>query len=148
MTRYDAASSIAIAKSAKKDSTSMKAIAIMTMVFLPGTFFAALFAIPSLQWDASPVIQGSFWVYWAFSIPSTLVVFAVWVWMSREETTHLPSPNEDGLRGGSREETHHVPALFPKKSRESGHGVTLSLAALRKRVLPQGDVKDLGASGV
>ncbi|KAK5657235.1 hypothetical protein OQA88_3294 [Cercophora sp. LCS_1] len=72
MTRYDVASSIAIAKLAKKDSTSMKAITTMTMVFLPGTFFAALFAIPSLQWDASPVIQSNFW-FCNDSDPSAIV---------------------------------------------------------------------------
>lgn len=30
----------------------MKTVAIMTMGFLPDTFFAALFAVPSLQWNA------------------------------------------------------------------------------------------------
>lgn len=129
MTRYDASSSIAIAKSAKKDSASMRAIAIMTMVFLPGTFFAALFAVPSLQWDASPVIGSNFWVYWAFSIPSTLIVFVVWVWMSRE--TPEPPQNEDTLRGSSSETP-----CFRDKSRELVS--PLSVASLRKRV-PRND---------
>lgn len=56
----------------------MKTIAIMTMVFLPATFFAALFAVPSLQWDAPRVIQDRFWIYWAFTLPSTVTVFVVW----------------------------------------------------------------------
>ncbi|KAK0611092.1 hypothetical protein B0T14DRAFT_571015 [Immersiella caudata] len=80
--RYDAASSIAIALSARKDSAYMKIIAIMTMVFLPATFLAALFAVPSLRWDSSPVIQDNFWVYWAFAIPATLLVFGFWTWLS------------------------------------------------------------------
>lgn len=57
----------------------MKTIAVMTMAFLPGTFFAALFAIPSLQWGNSRVIQDSFWIYWAFTLPSTVLVFVVWL---------------------------------------------------------------------
>ena|SRR5436190_22691094 len=56
----------------------MKTIAIMTMVFLPGTFLAALFAVPSLQWTADRVMTSKFWVYWAFTIPITLAVLAIW----------------------------------------------------------------------
>jgi hypothetical protein len=61
-----------------KDSRDMKAIAIMTMAFLPGTFVAALFAVPSLQWTDANVIQDNFWVYWVFAIPTTILVFVVW----------------------------------------------------------------------
>jgi hypothetical protein len=61
-----------------KDSSAMKTIAIMTMIFLPGTFFATLFAVPSLKWDKPDVIQENFWVYWAFTLPVTAVVILVW----------------------------------------------------------------------
>lgn len=61
-----------------RDSTSMKTIAIMTMGFLPATFYAALFAVPSLQWEQPTVIGNRFWVYWAVTIPTTLFVFVVW----------------------------------------------------------------------
>jgi hypothetical protein len=57
----------------------MKTIAVVTMAFLPGTFFAALFAIPSLQWGNSRVIQDNFWIYWAFTLPTTILVFVVWL---------------------------------------------------------------------
>jgi TolA-binding protein len=30
---------------------------------LPGTFFAAVFAMPILKWDATQVAQDNFWVY-------------------------------------------------------------------------------------
>lgn len=54
----------------------MKTIALMTMLFLPGTFYAALFALPSLKFDdkAPGVVQDGFGLYWAFTIPSTLMV--------------------------------------------------------------------------
>ena len=48
------------------------------MLFLPGTFFAALFALPSLKWDESNVIQEKFWVYWAVTLPATALVFIIW----------------------------------------------------------------------
>lgn len=40
VTQQDAASNIQLASSMKRDSTSMNAIAALTMVFLPGTFTA------------------------------------------------------------------------------------------------------------
>ncbi|KAI1124682.1 hypothetical protein F5Y10DRAFT_284834 [Nemania abortiva] len=90
MTHEDARINISLAKAskelaeaAKKDSSSMKSIAIMTMLFLPGTYFAALWAVPSLKWGQSNVIQSDFWWYWAFTGPSTLLIFAIWFGLHR-----------------------------------------------------------------
>ncbi|KAK6845327.1 hypothetical protein PG995_015437 [Apiospora arundinis] len=73
-----------IAAASKRDSASMKTVAVLTMAFLPATFFAALFAIPSLDWKGAAdgggsVIQSNFWVYWAFTLPATVLVFVIWV---------------------------------------------------------------------
>jgi Mg2+ and Co2+ transporter CorA len=63
----------------------MKTIAVMTMAFLPATFIAALFAVPSLNWqsDTGNVIQGNHWVYWAFTLPATVLVFLIWYVLNR-----------------------------------------------------------------
>ncbi|KAI0470024.1 hypothetical protein GGR56DRAFT_154543 [Xylariaceae sp. FL0804] len=86
MTHEDAATGVELAESsrvlaeaAKRDSSSMKTVAIVTMAFLPGTFIAALFAIPSLNWNSSNVVTGHFWVYWAFTLPATALIFLVWL---------------------------------------------------------------------
>ncbi|KAK8094312.1 hypothetical protein PG997_000997 [Apiospora hydei] len=79
-----------IAEASKRDSASMKTVAVLTMAFLPATFFAALFAIPSLDWKAGAaaattadgsgsVIQSNFWVYWAFTLPATVLIFVIWL---------------------------------------------------------------------
>ena len=71
-----------IAEAAQRDSSAMKTIAIMTMAFLPATFLAAVFAIPSLDWDSDDggdVVKGNHWVYWAFALPFTSLVFIVWL---------------------------------------------------------------------
>jgi FtsH-binding integral membrane protein len=78
LTHVDARASINLATASKRDSSSMKTVAVMTMAFLPATFFAALFAVPSLQWDQPTIIQSTFWVYWAFTLPVTVLVFGVW----------------------------------------------------------------------
>lgn len=72
-------SSRRVAEASKHDSSAMKTIAIMAMAFLPATFFAALFAVPSLDWDSANVVKGNFWVYWAFTLPATALVFMIWI---------------------------------------------------------------------
>ena len=68
-----------------RDSSAMKTIAVMTMLFLPGTFFAALFSLPLLKWDASNVVQTKFWIYWVFTVPTTVLVFAAWRVLTMED---------------------------------------------------------------
>ncbi|CAH0050559.1 unnamed protein product [Clonostachys solani] len=79
LTHVDARASIGLAVATRRDSSSMKTVAIMTMAFLPGTFFAALFSMPLLQWDGSRIVQDGFWVYLAWTIPVTLLVFGLWI---------------------------------------------------------------------
>ncbi|KAI1120327.1 hypothetical protein F5Y10DRAFT_258636 [Nemania abortiva] len=68
-----------IAECAKRDSASMKSITIITMTFLPATFFATLFALPTLDWNGETIVTGKFWIYWAFTIPTTALVLLLWV---------------------------------------------------------------------
>ena len=72
-----------IAEAAKRDSSAMKTIAIVTMLFLPATFYAALF---SVNWEKPEVIQPTFWLYWAFAIPTTALVFLVWAVTNNRRT--------------------------------------------------------------
>ncbi|VUC31918.1 unnamed protein product [Clonostachys rosea] len=87
LTHVDARAGISLASAAKRDSSSMKTVAIMTMAFLPATFFAALFAMPLLEWDGSHMIQKGFWVYWACTIPVTLLVFGLWLGITERKWT-------------------------------------------------------------
>ena len=57
----------------------MKTIAVVTMAFLPATFYAAVFAVPSLDWNQNQVVGDKFWIYLAFTIPSTILVFILWL---------------------------------------------------------------------
>ncbi|KAK4444806.1 hypothetical protein QBC34DRAFT_429546 [Podospora aff. communis PSN243] len=66
-----------LAEASKRDSTAMKIIAILTTVFLPGTFLATFFAMPLFDWSAismSDVGTSHLWVYWAVAIPMTAVL--------------------------------------------------------------------------
>jgi hypothetical protein len=80
--REDANTQIAIAVATKRDSSDMKVIAVVTMAFLPATFFAALFQQPTLHFavpdDATNIITEYFWLYLVFTIPTTALVFGLW----------------------------------------------------------------------
>ena len=128
-----AAASHKIAAASKRDSTAMKAIALLTMVFLPGTFTAVspfhplssslnplegdsslkkndskrwllltvsattpplqtLFSMPYFEFSNSGntlTLKPEFWIYWALTIPLTLVVLAAYlaylVWIQNKE---------------------------------------------------------------
>lgn len=73
----------------------MKALAVITAVFLPGEYISALFGMSMFNWqkgtagdpaagqDAavglpSPTIMPSFWIYWAFTVPLTLLILSIW----------------------------------------------------------------------
>jgi Mg2+ and Co2+ transporter CorA len=70
-----------LADEARRDGSSMKTIAIVTMLFLPATYFAALFAMPSVGWDN----RDKFGLYWACVIPTTLAVFVAWAAITQRE---------------------------------------------------------------
>lgn len=59
VTQQDAASNIQIASSMKRDSTSMNAIAAVTMAFLPGTFIAV--SIPRISLYHEPLLTRYRW---------------------------------------------------------------------------------------
>lgn len=83
-----ASDSRTLAQEAKRDSTSMKAIAAVTMSFLPGTFVASLFAMPMFDWNAptNDYVSSRFWIYWAVTVPLTFAVLAIWLlWTNYEQ---------------------------------------------------------------
>ena len=78
----------------------MKTLAAVTVVFLPGTFVAALFSMPLFQWDTRTkphsAISKQFWIYWATTLPLTVVTLALWVaWMRLQTRRHRARDKRD-----------------------------------------------------
>ena len=58
----------------------MKSLAVVTMVFLPGTFVATLFSMPFFDWHGSENLSASgLGIYWATAIPLTVVTLSIWI---------------------------------------------------------------------
>jgi hypothetical protein len=97
-----------IARESKRDSSAMKTLAVLATVFLPPTFVAVsteypyppvldvlpfynvqlippetLFSTPWFNFTAptSSILSSQFWIYWAVSIPLTIIVILLWaIW--------------------------------------------------------------------
>ncbi|KAL2826665.1 pyridoxal phosphate-dependent transferase [Aspergillus cavernicola] len=86
-----------LAATSGRDSTSMKILAFITTIFLPGTYIATLFSMNMFNWEESssdtsntdtddPTVSPRFWIYWAVSAPLTALTLAGWaIWWSFEK---------------------------------------------------------------
>ncbi|KAK0713442.1 hypothetical protein B0T26DRAFT_753549 [Lasiosphaeria miniovina] len=84
------------------DSAAMKTLAFVTTVFLPPTFIATLFSMSMFDWQAGSTSPSSpdgggldgyvvraFWVYWAVSVPLTILVLVGWrVWWHHQRSQY------------------------------------------------------------
>ncbi|KAH7138860.1 hypothetical protein B0J11DRAFT_574805 [Dendryphion nanum] len=68
----------------RKDSTNMRSIAVVGLLYLPGTFISGLFGMNFFDFDASAEkeswrVSDKFWLYWAITIPVTALTVMIWV---------------------------------------------------------------------
>ncbi|KAH0558359.1 hypothetical protein GP486_004982 [Trichoglossum hirsutum] len=70
-----------IASVSRRDSSAMKTIAVLTLIFLPGTVIASIFSSNMFDFRSAdgPVVSSKFWVYWAVTLPLTVGVLLVWI---------------------------------------------------------------------
>ncbi|KAL4804736.1 hypothetical protein BDV18DRAFT_142408 [Aspergillus unguis] len=79
-------------RDARSDSNMMKTVAVVSMVYLPGTFVSGLFGTNFFSFQADPgntwLMAKEFWLYWAVTLPLTLLTMVVWaVWHYQETWT-------------------------------------------------------------
>ncbi|KAL4998899.1 hypothetical protein BDV10DRAFT_165999 [Aspergillus recurvatus] len=77
-------------RDARTDSNMMKTVAVVSMVYLPGTFVSGLFGTNFFSFQADPgntwLMANEFWLYWAVTLPLTLatvVIWAIWHWRDK-----------------------------------------------------------------
>jgi len=68
----------------KQDSNAMKAIAVLTLVFLPLTGIASLFSTPFFEVAGSHLwVSASIWIFWVITVCLTCSIVSIWVWWYR-----------------------------------------------------------------
>lgn len=85
-----------LALASKRDNQSMKALSIVGAVFLPATYLASLFSMTFFNFqvggngggggggdDDSPTVAPTLWIYFAITIPLTILVLLALFWWDR-----------------------------------------------------------------
>lgn len=84
-----------MAVASTRDSSSMKALAVITALFLPGDFIGTLFGMSMFEWgdvgddnnspnattkteQPDPVVTSRFWIYWSVTVSLTISILCIW----------------------------------------------------------------------
>ncbi|KAH6987183.1 hypothetical protein EDB80DRAFT_178465 [Ilyonectria destructans] len=76
---------VEIALATKRDSRYMRSIALLTMIFLPGTFLAGIFSMTFFDWksDSGGVVVSKYvWIYVLIAVVLTLLTVGSWYYFS------------------------------------------------------------------
>ncbi|OKL64461.1 hypothetical protein UA08_00999 [Talaromyces atroroseus] len=101
--------SIDIAKIARRDNATMKALAFIGVLYLPGTFISGIFGSNFFNYnppDSSSNnsdwnMSDKFWIYWAITIPVTM--FTVLLWIVLDDTMEMYESLVSRVRAASRD---------------------------------------------
>jgi len=68
---------------ARQDNKNLTLIAVVGLLFLPGTFVSSLFGMNFFSFDEENgqqrwQVSGKFWLYWAVTAPLTLCTILIW----------------------------------------------------------------------
>lgn len=110
---------------ALRDNASMKTIAIMTMIFLPGTAVASFFSINMFNWesgDGGGLASHWVWIYFVVTVPLTgFVVLAWWFWsrqaVDRVLAGHASTRNLRRYEDHDRRDTLELETLRPNTAK-------------------------------
>ncbi|KAF4119725.1 hypothetical protein GMORB2_4391 [Geosmithia morbida] len=96
LAQHDTELSLDLGLEMRKDSTAMRTIALVTLVFLPATFIAALFDTCFFDYDADDglTVGYQFWIYWAAALPVTALTVALWVLWDRGLSKRTPKSKD------------------------------------------------------
>ncbi|TPX17339.1 uncharacterized protein E0L32_012194 [Thyridium curvatum] len=74
-----------LAHASKRDSTSMKTLSFLGTIFLPATFLASVFSMTFFNFqDKDRAVAPTLWVYFAITIPLTLIIVVSWRYWDRK----------------------------------------------------------------
>ena len=88
VTQQDALNNIELGLDMKKDSTSMNAIAALTMVFLPGTFTASVLSAGIFQSEPGMTsfrVTGLWWLWVVTTVPITIFTVLCWSYYKKQK---------------------------------------------------------------
>ncbi|KAI1771386.1 hypothetical protein F4818DRAFT_454773 [Hypoxylon cercidicola] len=101
-----------LAHATKRDGTAMKTLSLLGAVFLPGTFMASVFSMTFFDFNVGPnygdpsdssgegsQVSNQLWLYFAVTIPLTLVILLAWYFIDRRRERKYAEEDQDIEKG-------------------------------------------------
>ena len=87
VTQQDSETNTSIARATRADSSAMKIIAALTMIFLPATAVSGFFGMVFFDnQNGEVVVTHDWWLFIATTIPITIILITIWqIWLSWTE---------------------------------------------------------------
>lgn len=117
-----------LAHASKRDSTAMKTLSLLGALLLPGTFLASVFSMTFFDFNdnnnnnsgdsstsGGAQVSQWLWVYFAVTIPLTLVIVGSWWWMDKRREKRYSLEDAEIEKGIERMETE-IMAIMRKKT--------------------------------
>ncbi|OJD33125.1 mg2+ transporter zinc transport protein [Diplodia corticola] len=82
----------------QRDSFLMKTIAVMTLIYLPGSYIASIFGMNLFDFSAADGLEVShmFWLYWVLMVILTLITVGTWVvWQYQSKHVRKQRPAKE-----------------------------------------------------
>lgn len=92
VTQQDSETNTSIARATRADSSAMKIIAALTMIFLPATAVSGFFGMVFFDnQNGEVVVTTDWWLFIATTIPITIILIMIWrIWLSWTELIEGP----------------------------------------------------------
>ncbi|KAJ6779545.1 hypothetical protein PWT90_05169 [Aphanocladium album] len=120
ITQRDARLNIEMAKIAhagKRDSTAMKIISLMGVLFLPGSYLASIFSMTFFNFqNTGRTVSSNVWIYVVITVPVTAALVAGWVWFERRRRVQQAKDDADFEKSLARLENDIVKVIQEKSA--------------------------------
>jgi hypothetical protein len=115
----------------RKDSTDMRVIAAVTLIFLPATFTATFFSTSFLDFTPaeSDHVSSWIWLYWVLTFGLTVIVMSAWWFSARQQ--HRKADAEFHLRPAAVQDESKVDAVEVLQSSHESRPPAARVEALR-----------------
>ncbi|KAH7304409.1 hypothetical protein B0I35DRAFT_471921 [Stachybotrys elegans] len=104
-----------LAHMSKRESEAMKGISLLGTIFLPGAFIGSIFSTTFFDFKDAPnmasVVSSRFWLYWAVTIPFTLVIVALYYLLEKRRLRSYAIEDADLQRDLDRMELDIISAM-------------------------------------
>ncbi|KAK3374514.1 hypothetical protein B0T24DRAFT_626774 [Lasiosphaeria ovina] len=92
---------VEIASAAGRDSSQMRSISLVTMIFLPGTFLATVFSMTFFRWDPEDgnVVSSYIWIYVVIAAAFTAVTLVLWWYFLVYRASKSPGTSTNPFKG-------------------------------------------------